>query len=251
MPRSLAGNRLVLIGAVLHLLEWVAIMVGGVGVPLGAAATDHDLSNAYAGHADALAWAVGWFCVVELGRVILMVGLRSALAEPGRDNTLMDVAVVAMAVSVALEVVVYAVAAGAAWALDQGGSLATTRALDASAFITNQTLYGPLGVSVLCAAIAMWRSGLFARALCALGVLGGSVFTVLALGLVGPRFTGIADAASAAALPMWIWMVWTGVVVWRARRTSVERRTGRRENLRPETPLTVRQEGSSSSMQAK
>lgn len=218
MSRSLSGNRLVLSGAVLYLLEWVAIIAGGVGVPLGAAASTHDLTAAYFGHAEALGWAAGWFCVAELGRVILMVGLRAALAAPGRDNTLMDVAVVAMAVSVALEVVVYAVAAGAAWALDRGGSLATTRALDAVAFVTNQTIYGPVGVSVLCAAVAMWRSGWFAKPLSALGIVAGVAFTALSLVLVGPRFTSAADVASAAALPMWIWMVWTGVVVWRARR---------------------------------
>lgn len=220
MSRSLSGNRLVLTGAVLHLLEWVAIITAGVGVPLGAAATNHEVMTAYSAHAEALGWAAGWFCVVELGRVVLMVGLRSALAVPGRDNALMDVAVVAMAVSVALEVVAYAVSAGASWMLDHGGALATARALDAAAFVTNQTIYGPIGVAVLCAAVAMLRSGLFARSLSALGIFAGGALTVLGLALVGPRFTGIADAVSAAALPMWIWMIWTGVVVWRARRGS-------------------------------
>ena len=218
MPHSISGNRLVLSGAVLYLLEWVAIIAGSVDVPLGAAASTHDLTAAYSGHAEALGWAVGWFCVVEFGRVILIVGLRAALAAPGRDHALMDIAVVAMAVSVALEVVVYAVAAGASWALERGGSLATTRALDAVAFVTSQAVYGPIGVSVLCAAVVMWRSSSFAKPLSALGIVAGVAFTALSLVLVGPRFTSAADAASAAALPMWIWMVWTGVVVWRARR---------------------------------
>jgi hypothetical protein len=227
---ALAGNRLVLAGAVLYLLEWVAIIVAAVGVPLGATASAHDLAAAYAGHSDALGWAAGWFCVVELGRVLLMLGLRSALAATGRTHPLMDLAVIAMAVSVALEIVVYAVAAGASWSLDNGGSLATTRALDAVAFQTNMTLYGPAGVSVLCAALAMWRSGAFSRALAGLGAVGGSLLIVIGLALVAPRFSGAADAFSSAALLMWVWMLWTGVVVWRAR-PRADQATGRNPSL--------------------
>lgn len=214
---TLTGNRLVLTGAVLYLLEWVAIIGAGVGVPLGATASAHDLTAAYVGHDNALGWAAGWFSVVELGRVLLMVGLRSALAATGRPHPLMDLAVVAMTVSVAIEVLVYAIAAGASWSLDNGGSLATTRTLDAVAFETNLTLYGPAGVSVLCAAVAMWRSEAFVRALAGLGAVAGTLLTVTGLALVTPRFAGAADAFSSAALLMWVWMLWTGVVVWRAR----------------------------------
>lgn len=221
-PRStdLAGNRLVLTGAVLYLLEWVAIVAASVGVPLGATASTHDVTSAYAGHTEALGWAAGWFSVVLLGRVLLMVGLRSALSRSGRGHPLMDAAVAAMAVSVTLEIVVYAVTAGASWSLTHGGSLATTRALDAVAFQANETIYGPLGVSVLCAAVAMWRSGLFSQVLSGFGVVSGAAFTIMGIAFVAPRFAGIAGALSAAALPLWIWMIWTGVVAWRARSSS-------------------------------
>lgn len=223
MSRSVAltGNRLVLAGAVLYLLEWVAIIAAGVDVPLGASASAHDVLSAYAGHADALGWAAGWFSVVELGRVLLMVGLRAALADSGRPQRLMDVAVVAMAVSVALEVVVYAVAAGAAWALGHGGSAATTRTLDAVASSASEMLYGPLGVAMLCAGVAMWRSGLFPRVLCGLALVSGVACTAIGLALTAPRFAAVAGALSAAALLLWIWMLWTGVVCWRARRPGV------------------------------
>jgi len=214
---DLAGNRLVLAGAALYLLEWVAIVLAGVGVPLGATASARDVVAGYTGHTQALGWAAGWFSVVLLGRVLLMVGLRSALVRSGRSHPLMDAAVVAMAVSVALEVVVYAVAAGASWSLAHGGSLAATRALDAVAFEVNETIYGPLGVSVLCAAVAMWRSELFSRVLAGLGVASGAVFTALGVAFVAPRFAAVADALSSAALLLWIWMIWTGVVAWRAR----------------------------------
>ncbi|MGH3508883.1 MAG: hypothetical protein ACRDPI_01470, partial [Nocardioidaceae bacterium] len=173
MSRPLIGNRLVLAGAVLYLLEWVAIIAASVGVPVGAGVSVHDLTSAYSGHADAIGWAAGWFSVVELGRVLLMVGLRDALARSGKAHPMMDVAVVAMAVSVTVEIVVYAVSAGAAWSLERGGSVAVTRALDAVAFQTNLMIYGPMGFSVLCAGLAMWRSGLFGRALSALAMVGG------------------------------------------------------------------------------
>lgn len=215
--RTLVGNRLVLAGALLYLLEWVAIIGAGVAVPVGANASPHDLADAYAGHADAIGWAAGWFCVVELGRVLLMVGLRSAHAESGRADRLMDAAVAAMAVSVALEIAVYAVASGSAWALGHGGSAGATRSLDAVAFQLNQTIYGPMGISLLCAGIAMWRSQVFSRRLAGLGAAAGISFTVLGLTAVAPRFAGLAGALSAAALPMWAWMVWAGVVTWRAR----------------------------------
>jgi hypothetical protein len=209
---------MVLTGAVLCLLEWVAIIGAGVSTPLGADATPHDLAIGYAGHADALGWAAGWFCVVLLGRVLLMAGLRSALHRPGHADGLMDVAVVAMAVSVALEVLVYGVVAAAGWSLAHGGSLTTVGSLDAVAFEVNRTLYGPMGVSVLCAGLAMWRSGSFGRVLSALALVVGAAFSILGLAFGAPRFAGAADALSAAALPWWVWMIRTGVVVWRADR---------------------------------
>ena len=47
---ALVGNRLVLAGSVLYLLEWVAIVAASVNAPVGADASAHDLVSAYAGH---------------------------------------------------------------------------------------------------------------------------------------------------------------------------------------------------------
>src|SRR5690348_12236251 len=90
MATPLVGNRLVLTGAVLYLLEWVAIIAAGVSVPVGATAGAHDVISAYAGHADAIGWSAGWFCVVEVGRLLVMVGLRAALPDAGRLRPLLD-----------------------------------------------------------------------------------------------------------------------------------------------------------------
>jgi hypothetical protein len=217
MSTPVTGNRLVLAGAMLYLLEWVAIIAAGVSIPVGAAASSHDVIAGYAGHADALGWSAGWFCVVEIGRILVMVGLRAALPESRRLRPLLDIAVIAMAVSVAVEIVVYAVAAGAAWSLDNGGSADVVRALDAVSYQLNETIYGPLGVAMLCAGWVMWKSGAFNRALALLALVAGALFTLLGLAFVAPRFSGVSQGLGAGAILMWIWMVWTGVVLWRAR----------------------------------
>ena len=129
-----------------------------------------------------------------LGRVLIMTGLRSALAESGRPQPLMDLAVGAMVISVALEIATYAVVAGAAWA--GGGS---TRALDSVAFQLNDMLFGPLGVSLLCAGAAMWLSGLFGRVLPGVALVAGVMATLIGLGFGSPKFADVVSALGFAA----------------------------------------------------
>jgi len=165
--------------------------------------------------------------VVLLGRILLMVGLRAALDASGRPQRLMDLAVGAMTVSVVIEIVVYAVTSGAAWAIAHGASVSDIRVVDAVAFQTNQMIYGPLGVSLVCAAVAMWRSGLFARALAALGLVAGVGGILIGLAFDAPATAGVAQALSFANLLFWVWMIWTGVVLWRAPRSTPEPVSGR------------------------
>ncbi len=213
-PRALVGNRLVLVGGVLYLLEWVAILAAPVAAPVGADAGAEQITSAYAGNTTALAWAAGWLSVVLLGRVLLLVGLRAALRDSGRPHVLMDLAVLAMLASVVIETVVYAVVAAAAWLGENGATAATVRALDAAAWEISQMIYGPLGVAVICAAVAMWRSGLFPRALCGLGVAGGAAAVLVGLAFVAPAFVHVAATLSLGVLLFWAWMLWTGVLCW-------------------------------------
>jgi hypothetical protein len=211
---------MVLVGSVLYLLEWVAIVLASVDAPLGATARASELGSAYVGHADALGWAAGWFSVVLLGRILIMTGLRTALADSGRPQPLMDLAVAAMVVSVVIEIATYALVAGSSWAVGHGASASSLRMLDAAAFKLNDTLYGPLGVSLLCAGAAMWFSGLFHRVLAGIAVVGGVMATLIGLAFVSPQFVDVASALGFAALLLWVWMLWTGIVLWRARPTS-------------------------------
>ena len=142
-----------------------------------------------------------------------MTGLRTALAESGRPQPLMDLAVGAMVVSVALEIATYAVVAGIASSAGGDGS---ARSLDAVAFHLNDMLYAPLGVSMLCAGAAMWLSGLFGRVLPGVALVGGAMATLIGLAFGSPRFANVVTGLGFAALLLWIWMLWTGVVCWRA-----------------------------------
>jgi hypothetical protein len=211
---GIAGNKLVLVGAVLYLLEWVAIIGGGVDAPLGPGASSADLSSAYLGHAEAWGWAAGWFSVAEPGRVLIMVGLAVALSESGRRSRLMAAAVTTMAISVTSEIVVYAVVAAVAQGAS-GVSVGTLRLLDLVASELNLMIYGPLGISMLCAGLAMWRSGLFVRTLPVLALVSGVAFVAIGAALGGPAQRDLVDPLSAAALLFWVWMLWTGVLLWR------------------------------------
>lgn len=221
------GNRLVLLGAGMYLLEWIAIIAAHLGVPVGAEASDARLLDAYAGRADAFGWAAGWFSVVLLGRIAIVVGLRSVLTQRRRLRPLLDCAVLAMSVSVTIEIVVYAVSAGAAWARAHGGSTSSLRALDAAAYEINAMVFGPLGVSLLCVGIAMLLSGAFGRVLCGLGITAGALATVQGLVAAGPGQSTISGMLMTGVVLFWIWSIWVGVVVWRGPRIGrVGSRTG-------------------------
>ena len=231
----IAGNSIVLVGAGLYLLEWVAIIGGGVNAPLGPGASGADLESAYRGHAEAYGWAAGWFSTVEPGRLLIMVGLALALSESGRRSRLMMVAVATMAVSVTLEVAVYAVVA----ALAQGAPgvpVGTLRVLDLVAGDLNLMIYAPAGISMLCAGLAMWRSGLFVRALPLLALVCGAAFCVIGAALGAPDRRDLVDPVSSAALLFWVWMLWTGILLWQRRTARVETTLDRRQGIAVNTP---------------
>jgi hypothetical protein len=213
------GNRLALIGAVVYLLEWVAILAASPPGPLDPGTAGSDVADAYSADARAAALSAAWFAVCLVGRVVFMVGLKASLQARPRELPLMDVAVAAMAVGVVLEVAAYAVVAGAARAAADGADAALVGALDGVGFWLNLTLFGPTGVSLLAAGAAMLRSHLFPRWLGWLAVLAGvagGVACVLGAATVGQSTEGLSDAVIAvASLGMWILMLVTGVRLWR------------------------------------
>jgi hypothetical protein len=214
--RTLIGNRWVLVGGVVYLLEWVAIIwvgVLGVGETVTRGSSLGDMRDSYANHQDALTTMAGWFAVVLLFRVLLFIGLRQALADSGYRHPLMDFAVAAAAVSVTLEIASYGLGASAAWLAEDGEEKAMV-ALDQAAAGVNLMLAGGLGVAIVCAAYCMWRSRLFPSVLNAIGLVAGLAIVGAQL-TVAPSMQTVHDILSIFPLLFWVWMLWAGVLCWR------------------------------------
>ena len=215
-PSQLVGNRWVLVGGIVYLLEWVAIIwvgVVGVGAFVERGAAGPALVESYADHPDAMYAMAGWFAIVLLGRILLFIGLRQALADSGHRHPLMDFAVAAAAVSVTIEIASYGLAAGAvtpAAAGDEG----LTQAIDAATAGLNLMIAGGLGVAILCSAYCMWRSGLFSTPLNLIGAVSG-VGIIGAQLTVSPSWEALFNVLYAFPALFWVWMLWAGVVCWR------------------------------------
>ena len=227
MRGHLVGNRLALAGAVLYLLEWVAIAFLA-DVPTDRLGDDTNaIAAAYEGEAGFLALAAGWFSIVLLGRVLFVVAVRKAFRDSGRDSALLDFAVGAMIVSVAIEIASLSLPAAAGWIADNGGSTDAIVALDAAASIMFVLVFAPIGASVLACATAMLDSRLVARWLAWLGVAGGALLVVggflgaAALGDDGDFKDVGATPSAVGSVLFWIWLVATSVVLWRARPARV------------------------------
>jgi len=216
----LIGNRVALVGAVMYFLEWVAI-VSIPSVPTDKLGHDPNAIVAAYGHAKAIGLAAGWFSVMLFGRVIFTLGLRDAFRGLRRERLFANIAVAAMGLSVAIEVISFGIASAAAWVAEMGGSQSAVVALDAASEVTFELVFGPIGLSVLTGAVAMILSRLFPRWLGWLGVFGGSVLVVGGLvgaGGLGARgtFHNVAGALGAGVPVVWIWMIATSVVLFRA-----------------------------------
>jgi hypothetical protein len=164
-------------------------------------------------------WAMaGWFAVVLLGRILLFVGLRHALADSGHGHPLMDLAVAAAAVSVTLEIASYGLAASASAPAAEGDEAATLW-VDQAAVGLNMMIGGGLGVAILCSAYCMWRSGLFSLPLNVVGGVSGLAITGAQLS-VAPATQTLFDVLYVFPILFWVWMLWAGVVCWRRTPTA-------------------------------
>ena len=213
---GLVGNRWVLVGAVVYLLEWVAIIGTGL-VGLGSVVTRgmsaDEVFASYDGHVDAASFMAGWFAVVLLGRVLVFVGLRRALDDSGHSHVLMDLAVAAAAVSVTLEIASYGLAVAAAGRAEAGDRQGMVL-LDSAGTGLNLMISGGLGVAIVAAAYAMTRSGMFPVPLNVLGWVSGVAIVGAQLS-VAPSWQSVFDVLYFFPLLFWVWMLWAGVLLWR------------------------------------
>jgi hypothetical protein len=231
--QRLVGNRLALAGVIIYFCEWVGIVAFAIGnVPASQGTKAAEILAQYAQHATAVELLAGWLSLVLLGRILFVAGLRDALGKSGAETLLADFAVAAMAVSVIVEISAWTVAAGGAYAAANGADQSTIAGIDAIANFFTQVIGAPLAVSILAASVAMLRSRLFPAWLCWLGLAAGAIASVYgviagaafaaggsctsALCLTGSVLPGLAQLLSVTLLAAWIWMIATGVVLFRA-----------------------------------
>ena len=146
----------------MYFLEWVGIIAFNFGnVPASQGTKAAEILAQYVQHGPGIELLAGWLSLVLLGRILFVAGIRHALRRSGADTLLADFAVLAMAVSVILEVAAYAIASGGAYAAAGGADQSTIVGIDGVANFVNLILAAPIGVSVLAASLAMVRSRLF------------------------------------------------------------------------------------------
>lgn len=217
---ELVGNRLALIGALVYLLEWVAIFAVGESGPTLPGTSTAETVQIYSDNAGGQALMAGWFSLVLLGRVALAVGIRDALRRSPRQLPFADLAVGAMVVSVVLEISAFAVAGAAGYLADQGGDPTAIIALDAAGGWLFLLIYAPIGVFLAAMSWAVLRSGLFPAWMGWLGLAAGALGMVGGV-LGGPAYGtgGFMDVTegltSAAAVGFWVWMIAVGIRLYR------------------------------------
>ena len=211
----LVGNRMMLAGALLYILEWVAIIwtnSRGVAASVTIGTSASDLIPSFKGNETALTIMAGWFSLVLIGRILIIIGLKNGLTASDRSHPIMEFAVVMMAISVAFEVLTYTLFATASQlgAAHSEGMVA----LEWASGALNGLVFGTLGVSVFCSSWAMLRSELFPKALPVIGMVSGIPLALSAL-FISPSLSNIGGALSAGAALFWIWMIWTGLLLWK------------------------------------
>jgi hypothetical protein len=217
---AVAGNRLVLAGAVLYLLEWVAIIPSGETGPSDPGTASDKVLGLYTAHPTAATFLATWCAVVLVGRVLLILGIRDALRSLGRDSTLVSWAAVVMAISVAVELLSLTTSGAASVLAEQSADPDLIRALDAVSGFAWGMIFGPLGLAVLVTAWSMLRSRAFPTWICGVGVAGG-VLLVLGGLFAGPArvHEGTARDLHVVGLigvPLfWLWMLATGIFLFR------------------------------------
>lgn len=222
----LVGSRLALIAVALYLAEFIGLTASGAEhMPKIAGSSPTEIAHTYAGQADALGFLIGWLGLVEPGRILFVIAVIIAMTRSGRSYPVLWWAAALMGVGVVLEIAMEALAAGAAELFAQSNTTGAL-ALDRAGWYLESAIYVPTGLAVLVTVGVMWHSRLFNRVSCGFGLVGG--LTSIAAGLCsGPASVDLQDTLSTGTILAWVWMIWTGVVLWRR-----APRQGRLESVR-------------------
>jgi hypothetical protein len=217
---AITGNRLVLAGAVLYLLEWVAIIPAGDSGPSDPGTASDKVLGLYTAHPTAATFLATWCAVVLVGRILLILGIRDALRSLGRDRTVVSWAAAVMAMSVALELLSLTTSGAASVLAGRSSDPDLIRALDAVSGFAWGMIFGPLGLAVLLTAWSMLRSRAFPTWICVVGLVGGVLLVAGGL-FAGPAYLHEGTARDIHGFGMigvplfWLWMLATGIFLWR------------------------------------
>jgi len=218
---QLVGNRLALLGTLLYFAEWIAIPFIP-SVPTDKLGVDPAAIVAEYTHPQRMAFAAGWLSFVLLGRILFAIGLRDAFRDTRRELPLATFAVAAMAMSVAIEVIDYALVTSGAWLAHAHGAASAIVALDTAGTILFDMIWAPIGVCMVAGSLAMHLSRLFPRWLTWLGLVAGAlvicggIVAASAQGATGSFHTVGGILNGPPTFGFWIWMIGTSVVLFRA-----------------------------------
>lgn len=213
---KLIGNRMMLSGALLFISSLVAQGVSyNYGVPSYAefGLSADELIDSFKGDETLIAVMAGFYGLLAIGRILMIMALKNALTASGRAHPIMEFAVVTMTISVAFEILNYTLYASVA----QLGA-AHPEGMWALASISgklNLLMFAFIGVSVLCSSWAMLRSELFPKVLLILGVIAGIPLALSSL-FASPSLDETAWLLTAVgARLLIIWILWVSFLVWR------------------------------------
>jgi hypothetical protein len=157
--------------------------------------------------------------VVLIGRVLIILGIRTALRSVVADTTVVLFAAAAMTLSVVFEVVSESMVF-AATVFAGRSETDLVRTFDTVGGIAWTMVFGPLGLAVLLTAWSMLRSRAFPTWICAAGLLGGALGVVAGLA-AGPGYLHQGTARTLYGIgqigvPLfWLWMLATGIFLFR------------------------------------
>ena len=211
----LIGNRLALIGAIWYLLEWVVIF-GFASTMRPEVTKTSELIAYYSSNARNLIIAAALFTLIEPGRIAFLAGLRSALRQTERVIGLADLALGLMVMSVVVEIARYALDAAAGRMATAGGNASGVLSLVYAGDALELLIPPAVALSMFVAALAQLRSRQFPAWLWVPGLL------LAAAGIVGSTIAAAnvennsqAGVLGAWILGLWIWMLATGVILFR------------------------------------
>ena len=210
------GNRLALAGAIWYLLE-IPILFPFVSATSPPVAKTAELVAYYSAQQTNLLIGAAGASVVLLGRIAFSAGARASLRRTAGVRALADLALGAMVVSVVFEVAMTALYATAgrmaAGGGDPAGVVALNYAADTVGFAVSPAIAVAMAATSLAQVISRQFPGWLGWPGLVVGVFGIASSTYLSA--MAQNVVGGSSPLGSWMLGFWIWMVATGVVLFR------------------------------------